>query len=94
MSASTITDASFTLTLGGTPVLASVSYDPTTRKATLNPNVALQAGQTYIAKVKGGSTGVKDLVGNPLAADEVWSFDATPAGHHPAGDEHKFVLPA
>jgi hypothetical protein len=78
MNASTITDATFTLTLGGTPVLASVSYDPTTRKATLNPNVALQAGQTYIAKVKGGSVGVKDLVGNPLAADEVWSFTTLP----------------
>ena len=78
MSASTITGASFTLTLGGVPVSASVSYDPTTNKATLNPNAALQAGKTYTAKVKGGSAGVKDSAGNPLAADKVWSFTTLP----------------
>ena len=77
MDASKITEATFTLTLGGsgaTPVAATVSYDPTTNKATLNPNVALQAGKTYTAKVKGGSAGVKDSAGNPLVADKVWSF--------------------
>ena len=78
IAASTITDATFTLTLGGgsgaTPVAAAVSYDPTTNKATLNPNVSLQAGKTYSAKVKGGSAGVKDSAGNPMAADRVWSF--------------------
>ena len=78
MSASTITGASFTLTLGGVPVSASVSYDPTTNKATLNPNAALQAGKTYTAKVKGGSAGVKDSAGNPMAADKVWSFTTLP----------------
>ena len=54
MDASTITDSTFTLTLDGTPVSATVSYDPTTKKATLNPNTALQADKTYTAKVKGG----------------------------------------
>jgi hypothetical protein len=81
MAASTITNATFTLTPGGngaTPVAAAVSYDPTTNKATLNPNVALQAGKTYSAKVKGGSVGVKDSAGNPLAADKVWSFTTLP----------------
>jgi hypothetical protein len=81
MAASTITDATFTLTLGdsgATRVAAAVSYDPTTNKATLKPNVALQAGKIYSAKVKGGSVGVKDLVGNPLAADKVWSFTTMP----------------
>ena len=53
MDASTITDSTFTLTLDGTPVSATVSYDPTTKKATLNPNTALQADETYTAKVKG-----------------------------------------
>jgi hypothetical protein len=81
MAASTITDATFTLTPGGsgaTLVSASVSYDPTTKKATLNPNAQLQAGKTYTAKVKGGSAGVKDSVGNPMAADKVWSFTTLP----------------
>src|SRR5215217_3667423 len=79
--ASTITDATFTLTLGGsgaTPVAAAVSYDPTTNKATLNPSVALEEGKIYSAKVKGGSVGVKDSVGNALAADKVWSFTTLP----------------
>jgi hypothetical protein len=44
----------------------------------LNPNVELQAGKTYTAKVKGGSAGVKDSVGNSMAADKVWSFTTTP----------------
>ena len=79
--ASRLTEATFTLTLGGsgaTPVAAAVSYDPTTNKATLNPNVELQAGKTYSAKVKGGSAGVKDSAGNPLVADKVWSFTTLP----------------
>jgi hypothetical protein len=77
MDASAITDATFTLTpngSGATAVAAAVSHDPTTNKATLSPNVALKAGKTYTAKVKGGSAGVKDLSGNPLASDKVWSF--------------------
>ena len=82
MDASRITEATFTLTLGSgsgaTPVVAAVSYDPTTNKATLNPNVELQAGKTYTARVKGGSAGVKDSAGNPLAADKVWSFTTMP----------------
>jgi hypothetical protein len=80
--ASTISDTTFTLTLGGgsgaTPVSASVSYDPTRTKATLNPNAVLQASKTYTAKVKGESAGVKDLVGNPMVADKVWSFTTLP----------------
>jgi hypothetical protein len=82
MEASRITEATFTLTLGSgsgaTPVAAAVSYDPTTNKATLNPNVELQAGKTYTAKVKGGSAEVKDSAGNPLVADKVWSFTTLP----------------
>jgi hypothetical protein len=82
MDASTITNATFTLTLGcgsdATPVVAAVSYDPTANKATLNPNEELQAGMTYTAKVKGGSTGVKDSAGNPLVVDKIWSFTTMP----------------
>jgi hypothetical protein len=81
MDTSRITDVTFILkpvVKAATPVAATVSYDPTTNKATLNPNVELQAGKTYSAKVKGGSAGVKDSAGNPLAADKVWSFTTVP----------------
>ena len=81
------TSGNFTLIKEGTTasVAATVSYDPATDKATLNPNTDLEAGVTYTATVKGGANGVKDAAGNPLAADKVWTFttagasqDATP----------------
>jgi hypothetical protein len=66
----------FTLTKQGatTPVGASVSYDATAKKATLNPSANLEAGATYTATVKGGTGGAKDLAGNPLTSDKTWSF--------------------
>jgi Ca2+-binding RTX toxin-like protein len=60
-------------------VPATISYDPTTKKATLDPNVDLESGLTYTATIKGGTDGVKDVAGNSLAADEVWSFTTTAA---------------
>ena len=53
---------------------ATVSYDPATSVARLTPSAALQYGTTYTATVKGGSGGVTDYVGNPLAADVTWTF--------------------
>jgi hypothetical protein len=40
-------------------------------KVTLNPNVNLARGTAYNTTV---TTGAKDLVGNPLAQNKVWSF--------------------
>ena len=81
MDASTITNATFTLTKpDGTPMAATVGYDPATKKATLNPDdAALESRTTYTATLKGGSEGVKDLAGNALAADVTWSFTTTAA---------------
>ena len=63
-----------------TPIPAIVSYDSTMQKATLKPAAYLATSATYTAKLKGGSTGIKDLA-RPLAADQLWSFTttATPA---------------
>jgi hypothetical protein len=65
MQASTINTTTFRLRKSGTTtnVAAAVSYDPTTKRATLNPNANLQAGATYVATV---TTGAKDLAGNAL----------------------------
>ena len=73
MDASTIDGSTFTLSAqgAGSPVAASVSYDPATMKATLKPTSALQANTTYVAEV---TTGAKDLSGNALAAERGWSF--------------------
>jgi hypothetical protein len=65
-------------------VSAVVSYNATTRVATLNPNPTLLALTTYTARVRGGATDprAKDAAGNALAADSTWSFttvaDTTP----------------
>jgi hypothetical protein len=64
---------------GGTTVAGSVSYDAASRKATLTPSAPLPLGQTYTATVKGGADGVKDVAGNPLAADRSWSFTGSRA---------------
>ncbi len=55
-------------------VPAAVTYNAASRTATLNPSSALPASSTYTATVKGGETGVRDLAGNALATDTVWSF--------------------
>jgi len=75
MDASTISGSTFTLTRpDGAPVAAALSYDSTTKKATLNPTKNLAASTKYTARVKGGADGATDLAGDPLAADKVWSF--------------------
>jgi len=80
MNASTVTGSTFTLAQGTTPVGASVTYDATSRVATLDPSSDLTAGTTYTATIKGGSSGVKDLAGNPLATDQKWTFTTAAAG--------------
>jgi hypothetical protein len=59
---------------GGALVPADISYDASTRTATLTPQAELASGGTYTALVKGGSGGVADVAGNVLSADKSWSF--------------------
>jgi Bacterial Ig-like domain len=68
MQASTINNTTFRLRKSGTAtnVAAALSYDPATKRVTLNPDVDLKAGATYVATV---TTGAKDLAGNPLDQD-------------------------
>jgi len=53
---------------------ATVSLDPQLQIATLDPAEPLASRATYTAVVKGGNAGVKDLAGNPLADDLMWTF--------------------
>ena len=59
-------------------ITGTVTLDVLTRTATFKPAVLLAAGTTYIATVKGGTGGVKDVSGNDLAADKTWSFTTAP----------------
>jgi hypothetical protein len=75
MAASSISASTFLLKdSSGAAVATKVTYSASTNVATLTPSSALQYGASYTLTVKGGSSGVKDLAGNALAADVSWSF--------------------
>ena len=81
MNATAINTNTFTLVRSGTttPVGASVTYDATMKKATLNPGVDLARGTTYTATVKGGASGVKNATpGDPMLTNKSWKFTVSP----------------
>jgi dipeptidyl aminopeptidase/acylaminoacyl peptidase len=70
--------ATFALTSGtAAPVAAAVTYNATTRVATLNPTAALPADTRWTATLTGGPTAVRDLAGNPLTTVS-WTFTTGP----------------
>ena len=71
MSATTLTDASFTLAAGATAVAGIVSMDSGSTVATFDPTVDLVSNTLYTATI---TTGAQDAAGNALAADYVWTF--------------------
>jgi hypothetical protein len=75
MDPSTITAANFRLTGPlATPVLGTISYNVPTNIATFTPTANLAANTLFTATINGGVGGVKDLAGNPLASNKVWTF--------------------
>jgi hypothetical protein len=71
----TITAANFTVTgPGSTPVTGTVGYDGLNKIASFTPSSNLATDTTFTATIAGGVSGVKDLAGNPLASDKVWTF--------------------
>jgi hypothetical protein len=59
----------------GTSVRGGVAYDPSTAVARFSPASALVPGTAYTAMI---STGAKDVAGNALRSDIVWSFTTLP----------------
>jgi len=55
-------------------VPATVAYDAARRTAAVTPSAALTPLTTYTVRVLGGSLGVHDAQGAPLAADASWTF--------------------
>ncbi|MGE5324097.1 MAG: DUF4082 domain-containing protein, partial [Actinomycetota bacterium] len=73
----TLTTSTFLLTdAANNVVLATVTWDSSNNLARLQPAAPLSYSTTYTATLKGGATGpaIKDLNGNPLPADFIWSF--------------------
>jgi len=92
MDPSTITASTFTLKQGTTAVSGAVTYAGLT--ATFDPSGNLAASATYTATI---TTGVKDLAGNALASNFVWTFTTgatTAAGPQPVflGTAGNFVI--
>lgn len=70
MNPETITQTSFTL-LGKEQVQGQISYNTKTHTLTFVPNTKLDYATTYTGRV---ATSVKDLMGNALQTDYVWTF--------------------
>ena len=67
-------------------VSVAVTYNTTTKTATLDPLAPLASATIYTATIKGGTAGVKDAAGNALVNNYTWSFTtAATAGPEPAG---------
>jgi len=74
MDLSTINSSTFKLTNGLIPVLGFIDYEGL--EGSFTPNTSLLPGTVYTATI---TTGAKDLEGNALAADTVWSFTTSVA---------------
>lgn len=57
-------------------IQARVSFENFNRTVVLHPGIPLQAGTKYTITVLGGGAGVKDINGNSLPSDLVWTFTA------------------
>lgn len=69
MDPSTVTTTTFILTQGSTSISGSVSYAG--RTATFVPSDNLASSLTYVATI---TTGARDLAGNALVANFMWTF--------------------
>jgi hypothetical protein len=59
---------------GNSLVSGLIGYDSLTNTVTFTPSANLAINTTYTATITGGINGVKDLAGNPMLVDKVWSF--------------------
>jgi hypothetical protein len=78
MNPSTITKSTFNVKQGGRSVPGTVTYSNGT--ATLTPMEPLATDTTYTATI---NSRVKDLGGNKLAGDHVWTFSTAPVSVNP-----------
>ncbi|WP_426988033.1 S8 family serine peptidase [Pseudarthrobacter sp. Y6] len=62
----------------GTAIPATVSYNATTKTATLDPSSNLAVDGTFTATLVGGASAIRDTEGTPLASTS-WTFTTGPA---------------
>jgi hypothetical protein len=83
-----VNGSTFTLKVGAAAstaanIAAVVTYNATTRVATLDPSANLAANTQYTATLIGGASGIKDTAGNPLST-VTWSFTTVAAADRTA----------
>ena len=76
MDSTTLTSTTFTVKQGNNAVPGLLTYVAANAIATFVPTSSLAPGTTYTCTV---TTGAKDLAGNPLAANFVWTFTTAAA---------------
>lgn len=93
MDYTTITEANISLKQGFRSILGTVTYDIPNHAAIFAPAENLVSGKEYTATI---TIEVKDLAGNTLATNKVWSFTTAESGSGPApvslGTAANFVL--
>jgi aldose sugar dehydrogenase len=83
----TVTTSTFSLKTNNINVPGSVALSQDGKKATFSPSSSLVASTPYTATI---TTGVKDLAGNGLASNKVWSF--TTAASTPTSCNSNLVI--
>ncbi|MGB8102491.1 MAG: Ig-like domain-containing protein, partial [Nitrososphaeraceae archaeon] len=83
----TVTTSTFNLKTNNINVPGSVTLSQDSKKATFTPSPSLVASTPYTATI---TTGVKDLAGNGLASNKVWSF--TTAASTPTSCNSNLVI--
>ncbi len=77
MDATTVNGTTMTLQTSGPPLGAAlggtVTYDVASKSATFTPTMPLVIGTNYTATI---TTGAKDVTGNALVSNKVWTFTA------------------
>lgn len=88
MNPETITPASFILVEGGTTLAGALSYNGNNATLSFEPTNSLRVSTSYTATIK--ST-VKDLLGNALQEDYVWTFSTGALPESPEAIDLKTV---
>ena len=78
INSATVTSSTFQLKNGSNVVAGTLSH--TANQVTFTPSSVLLSSTLYTVTIKGGSTGVKDVAGNPLASDYTWTFTTGTVG--------------
>jgi hypothetical protein len=83
LAAASVSSATVELRGPSGTIPANVTYDDVNKRITVTPTSPLTQGTQYSLVIHGGSSGITDVAGNPLASDYTSSFTTFTAGACP-----------